>query len=280
MMNEKELSVAKHLIQLAFEEDIATGDITTNNLIPQKEYREAFWVAKEKGIVAGLKIAEITFRMLDENLEWNQQFKDGDEVEEGDIIVKFKGTYRAILSAERIALNFVQRLSGIASSAREYVNETKGTSTKILDTRKTLPAYRLLDKYAVRIGGATNHRIGLYDMVMIKDNHIDIAGGIANAINEIRAKIDSNIKIEVETTNINQVKEAVEAGADIIMLDNMSNKAMNEAVIFIKGRAKTEASGNMNLARIAEVAAIGVDFISVGALTHSVKCLDISQRIL
>ncbi len=279
-MNKEELNIAKHLIQLAFEEDVASGDITTNNLIPQEERKEAFWKAKENGIIAGLQIAEMTFKTLDKNIEWNQKVKDGDEVAVGDVIVKFTGTYRAILTAERIALNFVQRLSGIATLAKQYTDRTKGTSAKILDTRKTLPAYRLLDKYAVRVGGATNHRIGLYDMVMIKDNHIDIAGGITNAVKQIRSKINANTRIEVETTNINQVKEAVAAGADIIMLDNMSNEEMSLAVSLIKNKAKTEASGNMNLDRIAEVAATGVDFISVGAITHSVKCLDISQRVL
>lgn len=279
MIDEKTLKTAIHLLDLAFDEDVATGDITTNNLIAQGEVREAFWRAKENGVVAGLQLAELAFRRLDANLQWQPLVKEGDAVKKGDIVVRFKSTYRALLSAERIALNFVQRLSGIATETRRYADAVAHTATQILDTRKTLPAYRLLDKYAVKIGGGTNHRIGLYDMVMIKDNHIDIAGGIAPAVLEIRAKVPSHIKIEVETTNIDQVMEAVQAGADIIMLDNMSNDDMAEAVKYIAGRAKTEASGNMNLQRLAEVAATGVDFISVGALTHSVTALDISQRI-
>lgn len=279
MMDEKTIQSAIHLLDLAFEEDVATGDITTDNLIAQSEVREAFWRAKEDGVVAGLQLAEMAFLRLDSNLQWMPLVQDGDAVKKGDVVVRFSASYRAILSAERIALNFVQRLSGIATETRKYVDTIAHASTQILDTRKTLPAYRLLDKYAVKMGGGTNHRIGLYDMVMIKDNHIDIAGGITQAVQEIRAKVSSEIKIEVETTNIEQVEEAVQAGADIIMLDNMSNADMAEAVKCIAARAKTEASGNMNLERLAEVAATGVDFISVGALTHSVRALDISQRI-
>ncbi|MFV0553168.1 MAG: carboxylating nicotinate-nucleotide diphosphorylase [Mangrovibacterium sp.] len=279
MMDEKTIQSAIHLLDLALEEDVASGDITTDNLIAQSEVREAFWRAKEDGVVAGLQLAEMAFLRLDSNLQWMPLVQDGDAVKKGDVVVRFSASYRAILSAERIALNFVQRLSGIATETRKYVDTIAHTSTQILDTRKTLPAYRLLDKYAVKMGGGTNHRIGLYDMVMIKDNHIDIAGGITQAVQEIRAKVSSEIKIEVETTNIEQVEEAVQAGADIIMLDNMSNADMAEAVKCIAARAKTEASGNMNLERLAEVAATGVDFISVGALTHSVRALDISQRI-
>ncbi len=279
MMDEKTLKSAQHLLDLAFNEDVATGDITTNNLIAVSEVRNAFWRAKEDGVIAGLQIAEMAFRRLDENLQWNPLVQDGDFVKQGDILVRFKATYRAILSAERIALNFAQRLSGIASETRKYVDAIKNTSTQILDTRKTLPAYRLLDKYAVKLGGAKNHRMGLYDMVMIKDNHIDIAGGITQAVQEIRAKVSADIKIEVETTNLFQVEEAVQAGAHVVMLDNMTNEMMSQAVELIAGRAETEASGNMNLKRLIEVAATGVNYISVGALTHSVAALDISQRI-
>ncbi|MFV0290212.1 MAG: carboxylating nicotinate-nucleotide diphosphorylase [Mangrovibacterium sp.] len=279
MIDKKIIQSAEHLLDLAFEEDLKAGDITTNNLIAQSEVRKAFWRAKEDGVVVGLPIAEMAFRRLDSDLQWTPLVHDGDSVKKGDILVQFSASYRAILSAERIALNFVQRLSGIATETQKYVKEVAHTSTQILDTRKTLPAYRLLDKYAVKMGGGTNHRIGLYDMVMIKDNHIDIAGGITQAVQEIRAKVPNDIKIEVETTNIIDVEEAVLAGADIIMLDNMSNEQMAEAVRYIAGRAKTEASGNMNLQRLSDVAATGVDFISVGALTHSVMALDISQRI-
>lgn len=279
MMDQETLQSAIHLLDLAFDEDVATGDITTNNLIAVTEYRSAFWRAKEDGVIVGLPIAEMAFRKLDANLQWQPMVQDGDQVKKGDIVVRFKATYRALLSAERIALNFAQRLSGIATETRKYVDAILHTTTQILDTRKTLPAYRLLDKYAVKLGGAKNHRIGLYDMVMIKDNHIDIAGGITQAVHEIRTKVSTDIKIEVETTNLKQVEEALQAGADIIMLDNMNNELMHQAVGIIAGRAETEASGNMSLERLPGVAATGVDYISVGALTHSVRALDISQRI-
>ncbi|MBN2806239.1 MAG: carboxylating nicotinate-nucleotide diphosphorylase, partial [Prolixibacteraceae bacterium] len=191
-----------------------------------------------------------------------------------------KGAYRALLTGERLALNFLQRMSGIATETNKYVEAVREFNTKILDTRKTVPGLRLLDKYAVKAGGGTNHRIGLYDMVMIKDNHIAVAGGISIAVQAIRPNIDPSIKIEVETTTLAEVQEAIDAGADIIMLDNMDNATMTTAVKLINGRAKVEASGNMNLERVREVAATGVDYISIGALTHSVTALDISQKIL
>ena len=236
-------------------------------------------VAKAGGVIAGLEVAEMVFRRFDPDLVWKPLVSDGDKVSRGDVIVWFSANYRALLTGERIALNFLQRMSGIATSASEYVAVLKGFHTKILDTRKTLPGFRLCDKYAVKAGGASNHRIGLYDMVMIKDNHIAIAGGIARAVEAIRPNIAPGIEIEVETTNLEEVREALDAGAGIIMLDNMDNETMSRAVTLINGRAKTEASGNMTPERLLEVARTGVDFISVGALTHSVKALDISQRI-
>jgi len=278
-MNQKEIEASKHLILLALEEDVATGDLTTDNLIPAEMRRTAYWMAKADGIVAGLEIAEMTFRKLDPELKWDEAIYEGGKVKKGDIIVRFEASYRALLTGERTALNFVQRLSGIATMSGVYADAVKDFKTQILDTRKTLPGFRLLDKYAVKTGGATNHRIGLFDMVMIKDNHIDVAGGITPAVKEIRSKVSPEIKIEVETTNLEQVKEALEAGADIIMLDNMNNETMRKAVELVAGRAKVEASGNMTLERLREVAATGVDFISIGALTHSVPALDISQRI-
>ncbi len=278
-MNKNELQIAEHLVELALKEDVASGDLTTDNLIPAEMKRTAFWRAKADGIIAGLEIAEMTFRKLDPNLRWEVLVKDGEKVQSGTLVVRFEASYRAILTGERTALNFVQRLSGIATMAGRYANALKDFKTEILDTRKTLPGYRLLDKYAVKIGGAKNHRVGLYDMVMIKDNHIDIAGGITPAVAQIRSKVAANIKIEVETSNLDQVKEALAAGADIIMLDNMDNETMRQAVELIGGKAKVEASGNMTLERLKEVAATGVDFISIGALTHSVTALDISQRI-
>jgi nicotinate-nucleotide pyrophosphorylase (carboxylating) len=279
-MDSKTLKAAEILSELAYAEDIGDGDITTNNLVPPAQLKTAVMVAKEEGIVAGLPIAEMVFRKFDETLVWNVMKPDGSKVMPGDVIVEFTGTYRALLTGERTALNFLQRLSGIASYASLCEKEVEGLSVEILDTRKTLPGYRVLDKYAVRMGGASNHRIGLYDMVMIKDNHIQVAGGIKPAVEAIRKKLPMSIKIEVETSNLSEVQEAIDAGADIIMLDNMSIEMMAEAVLMIGKRAKTEASGNMTLDRIRKVAATGIDFISIGALTHSVKALDISQRII
>jgi len=280
MMDEKTLKSAEALFDLAYAEDIGDGDITTNNLVPPDSSKTARLIAKEEGIVAGLPVAEMVFRKFDKDIEWNAKLPDGSKVKPGDVIVEFKGSYRALLTGERKALNFLQRLSGIATYAGKCMKEVEGHNVEILDTRKTLPGYRYLDKYAVRMGGASNHRFGLYDMVMIKDNHIQVAGGIQEAVKAIRSKIPKSIKIEVETTTLEQVQEALNADVDIIMLDNMSSTIMKEAVELINGRAKTEASGNMTLKRIRKVAATGVNYISIGALTHSVKALDISQRII
>lgn len=279
-MDSKTLKAAEILFELAYAEDIGDGDITTNNLVPPAQLKTAVMVAKEEGVVAGLPVAEMVFRKFDETLVWNVMKPDGSQVKPGDVIVEFTGTYRALLTGERVALNFLQRMSGIASFANLCMKEVNGLSVEILDTRKTLPGYRVLDKYAVRMGGASNHRIGLYDMVMIKDNHIQVAGGIKPAIEAIGKKLPMSMKIEVETSNLTEVQEAIDAGADIIMLDNMSIEMMTEAVQLIGKRAKTEASGNMTLDRIRTVALTGVDYISIGALTHSVKALDISQRII
>ncbi len=235
---------------------------------------------KDNGVVAGLEVAEMVFRQLDDQLEWKPLINDGDKVKKGEVIVEFSTSFRALLTGERTALNFLQRMSGIATIVSQYVSALNNSKTKILDTRKTLPGFRLLDKYAVRAGGAVNHRMGLYDMVMIKDNHIAVSGGILPAVKSIRSGIDRNVPVEVETASIKEVEEAVKAGADIIMLDNMDTATMARAVRIIGGKAKTEASGNMTMDRIAEVAATGVDYISVGALTHSVKALDISQEIV
>ena len=280
MMDQKTLKSAEVLFDLAYAEDIGDGDITTNNLIDPNVSKTAQLVAKEDGVIAGLKVAEMVFRKFDKTLEWNELLSDGSKVRSGDVIVEFKGNYRALLTGERKALNFLQRLSGIASYANRCMKEIEGTKVEILDTRKTLPGYRHLDKYAVRMGGASNHRFGLYDMVMIKDNHIKVAGGITQAVDAIRKCVPKSIKIEVETTNIEEVKEAIAADVDIIMLDNMSSSLMKECVQIINKRAKIEASGNMTIKRIKKVAHTGVDYISIGALTHSVKALDISQRII
>ena len=278
-MNKNALKAAHHLIDLALADDVGDGDITTNNIVPAAVRRKAKMIAKAPGVIAGLPVAEMVFRKLDENLIWNEQVAEGQEVKKGQVLVEFEGTYRALLTGERTALNFLQRLSGIATMSAKYAHAIKDFQTVILDTRKTLPGFNKLDKYAVKAGGASNHRQGLHDMAMIKDNHIEVAGGITAAVNAVRSSVDHGIKIEVETTTMAQVQEAIDSRADIIMLDNMDNETMRQAVQLIAGRAKVEASGNITLERLREVAATGVDFISIGALTHSVNALDISQRI-
>lgn len=266
------------IIERALNEDIETGDVTTNAIIDDRSAASAVWIAKQDGIVSGLKIAENVFRVLDRNIEWFPQVNDGDTVWKGDILVKFKGRCRAVLTAERVALNFAQRMSGIATGTGKMVKELEGLSARILDTRKTVPGLRVLDKYAVASGGGMNHRMGLYDLAMIKDNHIVAAGGISSAVERVRSQTP-DMEIEVEATSLQQADEALKAGADIIMLDNMSLGLMKQAVQHIAGRAKTEASGNITLKRVRKVAKTGVDYISAGALTHSVEAFDISQRI-
>ncbi len=276
---EREYLIEK-IISLAIEEDINTGDITTNALIPEESRAIAEMTAKAPGIVSGLDIALKVFNDIDGTTIWTPLVKEGERVSKGDKIARIEGSYRALLTAERTALNILQRMSGIATATAIFVKELEGTNTRLLDTRKTAPGMRLLDKMAVKAGGGTNHRMGLYDMALIKDNHIKVAGGITNAVKQVRASISAGIKIEVEVTDLNETREALAAGADIIMLDNMTNEAMAEAVKVIDKRAETEASGNMNVQRLKEVAATGVDYISVGALTHSVTALDISMNIV
>ena len=277
--NTLNLEAIKSVIDYALKEDVGDGDITTNSLIPLELQAKATMVAKSSGVIVGLGVAEYVFRTLDPGIIWKAFAVDGDQVVKGYKILEITGSYRALLTGERLALNFMQRMSGIATMTARYVNELTGYTTKILDTRKTVPGLRILDKYAVAMGGGTNHRIGLYDMVLIKDNHIKIAGGITNAVAQIKKNLPDGIRIEVETTTIDEVKEALSARVDIIMLDNMTNTAMAECVKLIGGRAKVEASGNMTLERLKEVAATGVDFISIGALTHSVNAFDISMNI-
>lgn len=273
-----EQEVVRALIARAFEEDIRTGDVTTNAIVDKQKRAKAIWQSKEDGIIAGLDLAKVVFRRLDAQLEWYPQVEDGDYVNTGAEIVVMKGSCRAILTGERIALNIAQRMSGIASMTHRYVAELEGTSTRILDTRKTVPGLRLLDKYAVALGGGNNHRMGLFDLALIKDNHIAAAGGIGRAVQQVRAE-NPDMRIEVETSTIDQVREALSEGADIIMLDNMSIGLMKEAVTIIDGKAVTEASGNITRETIREVAETGVDSISIGALTHSVKAFDISQKL-
>ncbi|NBC66488.1 MAG: carboxylating nicotinate-nucleotide diphosphorylase [Bacteroidetes bacterium] len=266
------------LIDVALAEDIGSGDVTTDSIIGDQVKAKAEWIAKQEGVVAGLDVAKFVFQKLDENIDWNPLFENGNPVKNGDTIVEFTGNCRAVLTAERTALNISQRMAGIATQTSEIVRLLNGFSTKILDTRKTVPGLRKLDKMAVKAGGGTNHRMGLYDLAMIKDNHIKAAGKIEKAVKRVRSA-NPEIRIEVETTNIDQVREALDAGADIIMLDNMSIEQMRDAVKIIGDLAQTEASGNITQKSIRNIAETGVNFISVGALTHSVKAFDISQRI-
>ena len=270
------------LLDLGIEEDINTGDITTESIIPESMNAVATMTAKQDGVISGLEIVKMVYDRFQDDVVFTPYYKDGDSVKKGDVILKVEATYPTLLRGERLSLNIFQRMCGIATETAKYVKELAGTQTQLLDTRKTAPGLRVLDKLAVKHGGGTNHRMGLYDMAMIKDNHIKMAGGIAKAVEQVRANIPADIKIEVETTNLDEVRQAIEAGADIIMLDNMSNECMTEAVSIIRAAEKgikTEASGNMSIPRLLEVAATGVDFISVGALTHTVKGMDISMNI-
>ncbi len=270
------------LLDLGIEEDINTGDITTESIIPASMNGVATMTAKQDGVISGLDIVKMVYDRFQDNVVFTPYFKDGDAVRKGDVILRIEASYPTLLRGERLSLNIFQRMSGIATETAKYVRELEGTHTELLDTRKTAPGLRVLDKMAVKHGGGTNHRMGLYDMAMIKDNHIKMAGGIAKAVEQVRAHIAEGIKVEVETTNLDEVHQAIEAGADIIMLDNMDNKTMAEAVGIIRASGKgirTEASGNMNIARLKEVAATGVDYISVGALTHTVKAMDISMNV-
>ena len=270
------------LLDLGIEEDINTGDITTESIIPESLNAVATMTAKQDGVISGLEIVKMVYDRFQDDVVFTPYYKDGDSVKKGDVILKVEATYPTLLRGERLSLNIFQRMCGIATETAKYVKELAGTQTQLLDTRKTAPGLRVLDKLAVKHGGGTNHRMGLYDMAMIKDNHIKMAGGIVKAVEQVRSRIPADIKIEVETTNLDEVRQAIEAGADIIMLDNMSNEHMTEAVSIIRAAQKgikTEASGNMSIPRLLEVAATGVDFISVGALTHNVKGMDISMNI-
>ena len=269
----------KKIIKSALAEDIGTGDITTEATVsPQKKGR-AQAIAKGDFVIAGLDVFEAVFHALDKDIRVKKRITDGSRANKGDIIVEVTGGLSGILQAERVALNLFQRMCGIATLTAKYMEAVCGTKAKILDTRKTVPGLRVLDKMAVRIGGGTNHRTGLYDGVLIKDNHIEAAGGITAALAAQRKHMSHHLKIEVETKNIREVKEALKCGADIIMLDNMTVDAMKKAVDFVAGRALLEASGNVNLERVAEIAVTGVDLISVGELTHSVRAADISLKV-
>lgn len=267
------------IISCALTEDVGSGDVTTNLIVPKNEKSRASFYAKENGVIAGLTVAKSVFTKLDKKSVWKSSVKEGDRVNAGTRIAEVTGSYRALLTGERTALNILQRLSGIATQTSEFVRLAEGTKVRVLDTRKTVPGLRTLDKYAVKIGGGENHRFGLYDMVLIKDNHIKAAGGITSAVKRIRKNLKTKIRIEVETSNLDEVCEAVNCNVDIIMLDNMTNDAMKEAVRIINGKIKVEASGNVTVNNFRQIAEIGVDYISIGALTHSVRALDINMKI-
>jgi len=271
----------KTLIKMALYEDLGTGDITSEAIIEKKQKARARVIAKENGIIAGLPLARIVFEVIDPKVRFSQKVKDGHKVKKGNPIAEISGPARSILAGERLALNFLQRLSGIATLTRKYADKVKGTKVRILDTRKTIPLWRGADKYAVCAGGGYNHRMGLYDAILIKDNHIKLTRGIEKALEGVRRGYQGKKMIEVEARNLSQVKKAVAAGADSILLDNMNINMLRQAVKLCKlAKVKTEASGGVNLKTVRKIAKTGVDYISVGALTHSPKALDISLNIL
>lgn len=271
--------VIDEIIKRGLLEDINNQDITTDNIIDEDSISQGHMLAKEEGVIAGLLVVERVFRILDEDIKVHFNVKDGYKVKAGTRIAFFEGKTRALLKGERLALNLIQRMSGIATMARKYQETVRDYPVKIVDTRKTTPCLRILEKYAVRIGGAFNHRFNLSEAVMIKDNHISAAGGISEAILRIKDKISHTVKIEIEVESIEGLLEAIKAGADIVMLDNMGVDEMKRAVEAAKGRVLLEASGGITLDTLLEVAKTGVDIISVGALTHSVKAMDISLKL-
>lgn len=271
---------ADELIMMALREDITSEDITTNSVMPEYKLGEVELISKEDGIIAGLGVFKRVFELLDDNTECTFFCKDGDKVENGKKIGVVRGDIRVLLSGERTALNYLQRMSGIATYTRQTAELLKGTKTKLLDTRKTTPNMRIFEKYAVKVGGGYNHRFNLSDGILLKDNHIGAAGSVANAVKAAKEYASFVRKIEVEVENLDMLKEAIEAGADIIMLDNMSVEEMKEAVKLAAGKAETECSGNVTRENVEKLANIGIDYISSGALTHSSPILDLSLKNL
>ncbi|MBI2989258.1 MAG: carboxylating nicotinate-nucleotide diphosphorylase [Deltaproteobacteria bacterium] len=267
------------LIKIALEEDIGAGDLTTLSTVPPEGRGKGLFRAKRDCVVAGLFLLQKIFSLLDNEVQVRRLCRDGDPVAKGSVVAEAEGPVRALLMGERTALNFLQRLSGTATLTRRYVEAVKGFPCKIIDTRKTTPGLRTLEKYAVRMGGGTNHRLGLYDAALVKDNHIAASGSIGHAVGEIRRHAPFMAKVEVECSDLQQVQETLDAGADVIMLDNMGTKEMAAAVRLINKRAWVEASGGITLERLREVAEAGVDFISVGALTHSAPAVDFNMKI-
>ena len=268
------------LIRLALEEDIGPGDITTDALIEPDRAATAVIFAKEPLILAGLQVAQEVFTTLDPAMSFDTTFHDGDRIESRDEILTAQGKFRVLLTGERTALNFLQRLSGISTLTRQYVDQVAGSKVRLTDTRKTTPGWRRLEKYAVKVGGADNHRFGLYDGILIKDNHVEACGGIREAVDRVRNERSHRSQIEVEVSDLNQVKQALESGVDIIMLDNMNLNDIRKAVTLIDGRALIEVSGGVTLDTLAEFANTGVDIISIGALTHAARAVDISMRVV
>ena len=280
-MNEITMKMqADQLIRMALQEDITSEDVSTNAVMPAATKGTVDLIAKEDGVVAGLEIYARVFKILDENTEIDFHCKDGDEVKKGELMATVTGDIRVLLSGERVALNYLQRMSGIATYTRQVAKLLEGSNVTLLDTRKTTPNCRVFEKYAVRVGGGHNHRYNLSDGVLLKDNHIGAAGSVAKAVKMAKAYAPFVRKIEIEVETLDQVKEAVEAGADIIMLDNMTPEIMKQAVELIDGRAQTECSGNITKENIQKIREIGVDFVSSGALTHSAPILDISMKNL
>ncbi len=268
------------LIKRAVQEDIHYIDVTSDYLLDDKDVSQAKLIAKDTGVICGIEIAMRVFTLIDHTIEFTIDKQDGDMVKQGDVIATMYGCTKSLLKGERTALNLIQHMSGIATATHRCVDLVKGTNATIACTRKTLPGLRPIQKYAVVIGGGRNHRYNLSDAAMLKDNHIDAYGGILPAIKALRAKTGHMVQIEVETRNLDELQEALQAGVDVIMLDNMDYDTMKKAVEITNGRAKLEASGNITLENIAQVAKTGVDIISLGALTHSVTCFDISMRII
>jgi nicotinate-nucleotide pyrophosphorylase (carboxylating) len=275
-MDEKLKTAIVQCIERALEEDVGSGDVTTNSIVPDDATMSGEIIAKQEGVVAGLDIVLATFLVLSQDVEFIAHVEEGAAVKSRTILAKVIGPARALLTAERVALNILGRMSGIATLTRQFVDAIAGTGAAILDTRKTAPGLRLLDKLAVQRGGAHNHRMGLYDMILIKDNHIDFAGSIEAAVNRARAS-DINLKIEIEARTLDDVHQALRLDVDRIMLDNMMLEDMREAVELVRGRVELEASGNVRLENVHQIAETGVDFISVGALTHSPRVFDVSM---
>lgn len=268
------------IIEAALQEDLPQGDITSESIIPDDSRSRAIILAKEDGILAGMDVASRVFEKIDLDIEFKREKNDGQKFSKGETLAELEGSSISILKGERTALNFLQRMSGIATNTGRFVEALKGTRTKILDTRKTTPGLRNLEKYAVKIGGGQNHRRSLSEMVLIKDNHLKLVGSISEAVKRAKERVAPGIKVEVEATCLAEVQEAVRSGADMVMLDNMSMDKMKEVVEWVERRIPLEVSGSVTLSKIREIAALGIDFISVGSLTHSYRSVDISMEFL